>query len=198
MSIVAACVVPHPPLLIPGVGDPEKQQVLATKKAYEQVGSFLAELMPQTIVLFSPHATMLHDYFHISPGKGAQGCFDQFGTRGAEQRYQADYDTEFAQTLAALAQDKGIPAGGLRERMPQLDHGTMVPWHFIAPCLREPALLVRVGLSGRGVEDHFAFGACVANTAEALCRRTVVVASGDLSHRLTREGPYGYAEQGPQ
>ncbi len=33
--------------------------------------------------------------------------------------------------------------------------------------------------------------------AERLGRRVSVVASGDLSHRLTREGPYGFAAEGP-
>ncbi len=35
-------------------------------------------------------------------------------------------------------------------------------------------------------------------TAKILGRRTVVIASGDLSHRLAAQGPYGYKEEGPE
>jgi AmmeMemoRadiSam system protein A len=38
----------------------------------------------------------------------------------------------------------------------------------------------------------------MAQTAKALGRRTVFIASGDLSHRLKADGPYGFAPEGPQ
>lgn len=45
--------------------------------------------------------------------------------------------------------------------------------------------------------DHYRAGMLIEKTANQLGRRTVVVASGDLSHRLKEDGPYGYREEGP-
>jgi AmmeMemoRadiSam system protein A len=43
---------------------------------------------------------------------------------------------------------------------------------------------------------HYHLGRCINETAEKLDRRIVFVASGDLSHKLKEDGPYGYAEEG--
>ena len=57
--------------------------------------------------------------------------------------------------------------------------------------------LVRVGLSGLSLAEHYRAGLLIQKTAEQLGRRTVIIASGDLSHRLKEDGPYGYKEEGP-
>jgi aromatic ring-opening dioxygenase LigB subunit len=56
---------------------------------------------------------------------------------------------------------------------------------------------VRIGLSGLGASEHYRLGRLIADVSENLGRKTLVIASGDLSHRLKAEGPYGYAEEGP-
>jgi AmmeMemoRadiSam system protein A len=38
----------------------------------------------------------------------------------------------------------------------------------------------------------------ITKTAASLGRRTVIIASGDLSHKLKHDGPYGFAPQGPE
>ena len=54
-----------------------------------------------------------------------------------------------------------------------------------------------MGLSGFSALDHYRLGQCVAEAVEALGRRAVFVASGDLSHKLKADGPYGFAPEGP-
>ena len=57
--------------------------------------------------------------------------------------------------------------------------------------------LVRVGLSGLTPADHREVGRCIAEAACDLDRTCVLVASGDLSHKLKEDGPYGFAPEGP-
>lgn len=76
------------------------------------------------------------------------------------------------------------------------DHGTFVPLHFVNQ-LYGGYRLVRIGLSGLSAADHRAVGRCVAEAARDLGRTCVFLASGDLSHKLLAEGPYGYAAEGP-
>ncbi|MBQ4347312.1 MAG: hypothetical protein IJC39_02560 [Firmicutes bacterium] len=57
--------------------------------------------------------------------------------------------------------------------------------------------LIRIGISGLSATDHYALGKCVAKAAETLGRRAVYIASGDLSHKLAPNGPYGFAQEGP-
>lgn len=195
MGILAAYMFPHPPLIIPEVGGGEEKGIQDTVDAYEEAARRIAALEPETIVLLSPHQVMYGDYFHISPGKGAKGDFGQF--RAAQVKVEAVYDREFTDRLCCLAAEKELPAGTLGERDGRLDHGTMVPLYFVNRHWREYRL-VRIGLSGLPLIRHYELGQCVKAAAESLNRRTVVIASGDLSHRLKEDGPYGYQKEGPE
>lgn len=194
MSVIAAYVLPHPPLTVPGVGRGQERRIAATVDACTEVGRRIAKLEPDVVVIASPHATSYADYVHISPGMRASGDFANFGDPADE--VETAYDAELARTIAYEAALMGIPAGTEGERDPDLDHATMVPLTFLqAQGVGCP--IVRMGLSGLSGLDHYRLGIAVAHACERLDRRAVFVASGDLSHKLLESGPYGFAEAGP-
>lgn len=197
MSILAAMVVPHPPLIIHEVGRGEEKLIQDTIDAYKKVSRLAMSLNPDTIVISSPHTTLYTDYFHISPGESASGNFERF--RAPEVSITVNYDTEFVKVLSNLAAVKQLRAGTFGEREPALDHGTLIPLKFLeqAGVDFDKVKVVRVGLSGQSNEDHYKLGQLIAQTADQLNRRVVYVASGDLSHKLKLAGPYGYAQEGP-
>ena len=194
MAVVAAFAVPHPPLIVPGVGHGRESGIAATAAAYEEAARRIGELAPETIVISSPHTTSYLDYLHISPGEGARGDFSDFGDRADGS--DVVYDQQFVGELAAAAAAAGIPAGTRGERDRSLDWGVLVPLHFIQQHC-EGFRVVRMGLAGFSPLEHYRLGRLVQETAERLGRRVVYVASGDLSHKLTEDGPYGYAPEGP-
>ena len=194
MSIIAAFMVPHPPMIVPEVGRGSEKQVEKTIKAYEKVAEEIAALKPQTIIISSPHSVMYSDYFHISPGAGASGSFADFGAPGV--KFDVEYDQELVNVLADKAERAGFPAGTLGEKRAELDHGTMVPLWFILKKYKD-FKLVRTGLSGYDLLKHYEYGMMIKDTVEELDRKVVYVASGDLSHKLQEYGPYGFAEEGP-
>ncbi len=195
MSILAAYMVPHPPMIVPEVGRGSERQIEATRAAYERVAREIAALAPETIIISSPHATMYADYFHISPGRRAEGSFSRFHAPGV--RFEEAYDAELVKTVERLAIANGLPAGTRGQREPELDHGTMVPLYFIRRYYSD-FRLVRVGLSGLPLEAHYRLGQLIRRAVEETGRRAVYVASGDLSHKLQGYGPYGFAPEGPQ
>lgn len=186
--------VPHPPLIVPDVGKGEEKKIGNTIRAYQEAARRIGEIRPETIVLVSPHQTMYADYFHISPGKGAKGDLGQF--RAGNVKIEVSYDTEFVEKLCRMADIREIPAGTMGEREKRLDHGTMVPLYFVEQYWKEYRL-VRIGLSGLPLIRHYELGQCIQRVSEVLGRKTVLIGSGDLSHRLKEDGPYGYREEGP-
>lgn len=194
MGILAAFIVPHPPMIVPEVGRGSEKQIEKTIKAYKRVAEEIAELRPETIIISTPHSIMYRDYFHISPGSGATGSFAAF--RAPEVRFDVDYDKEFVDMLASRAESVNFPAGTLGEREKELDHGVMVPLWFILKKY-DGFKLVRTGLSGLDLFKHYEYGMLIKDVAEVLDRRVVYVASGDLSHKLQDYGPYGFANEGP-
>ena len=130
--------------------------------------------------------------FH--PERKRAATLAKFGAKQVE--VTAFYDEEFVKALELAARRAGVPAGTQGERDKALDHGTMIPLTFLAE--RElPCRIVRIGLSGLDAAAHYRLGKCIKKVAEELDRDTVLIASGDLSHKLLTDGPYGYAPEGP-
>lgn len=194
MSIVGGFMLPHPPLIVPEIGLGEEKKIQNTVDAFWEVAKEIADLKPETIVVVSPHSVMYEDYIHISPGEKASGDFGQFGA--GQVTIEAEYDTEFVKELCHMADENQLMAGTFGERDKSLDHGTMVPLYFINQVYQDYRI-VRIGLSGLPLGAHYALGKYINEVSEKLSRRTVFIASGDLSHRLKEYGPYGYKKEGP-
>lgn len=193
--LLAGYMVPHPPIAVPEIGRGEERKIQASLDAFAEVAKDIARIRPETIILTSPHAVMYRDYFHISPGEGAEGNFRQF--RAGNVRISVRYDRELVEAIEAEADRTGFPAGTLGERSRALDHGTMVPLYFIENEYKDYRL-VRIGLSGLPLSAHWAFGKMIRRAADATGRRCVFVASGDLSHCQKADGPYGFQPEGPE
>ena len=195
MSILGAVIVPHPPLIIPAVGHGREQEVQTTIDAYRTAAKQVAAWEPEVLVVTSPHQIMYTDYFHISPGRGATGDMYAFGA--PETKMVVEYDAPLRDEIIRCGEAAGLQVGTLGQRDPYLDHGTFVPLYF----MREDGVdcpILRIGLSGFSPLDHYRLGQCIAQAVENLGRRAVFVASGDLSHKLKDDGPYGFAPEGPE
>ena len=195
MPILAAFMVPHPPMIVPEIGRGSEKQIEKTIAAYKAVADEIAALAPDTIIISSPHATAYYDYFHISPGTHAEGNFARF--RARDVAFSEDYDTELVSKIEELAKLEKIEAGTKGEREPELDHGTMVPLFFIRNVYKG-GKIIRLGLSGLPYGEHYRLGKVIRSAADSLDRRAVYVASGDLSHKLQKYGPYGFIKEGPE
>ena len=195
MGILAGFMVPHPPMIVPEIGRGSEAEIEETTRAYERCADEIAALAPDTIIITSPHSIMYSDYFHISPGKRAKGSFAGFRAPGV--RFDETYDEELVSEICRIADDEDFPAGTMGERDPSLDHGTMVPLWFIRNKYKQ-GRIVRIGLSGLPLIDHYRLGMIIQRAADDLGRRVVFIGSGDLSHKLQEYGPYGYVPEGPE
>lgn len=194
MTILAAVAVPHPPLIIEEVGKGQEKTIIKTIEAYKEAMRFVAEFKPDTIILTSPHVELYADYFHIAGGKGADGDLSRFGA--PQVKVHVDYDEEFAALLAEAGSKQNIPCGPLGQKDPMLDHASFIPLKFLSEVWQNYRV-VRIGLSGLSWREHYRLGQIIAEVSNKLSRRTVVISSGDLSHKLLQEGPYGFAPEGP-
>ena len=194
MPMLGAILTPHPPVLLPEVGRGREREIAATGRAMEQAAREVARWNPDVLIVSSPHTILYGDYFHIAPGTGASGSMAAFGA--PQVRMDVTYDAALRDEVIRRAGAAGLEAGTLGQRDPALDHGVLIPLYY----LRKAGVtcpILRMGLSGFSALDHYRLGQCVAEAAEALGRRAVFVASGDLSHKLKADGPYGFAPEGP-
>jgi len=153
---------------------------------------------PDTVVIMSPHAPAASDAFVVETAAQVEGDLGQFGAAQVDLAYVGD--PELARALIAGLDARGIPVVD-RAQVPSLqsghlDHAVLVPMSFLDPESRWPLLVI--SLSWLPYSSHRVLGEVLAEVALHLNRRIAFVASGDCSHRLTKDAPSGYDPAGAE
>ena len=195
MSIIKAYTLPHPPLAVPSVGHGQEKEIIKTLNAMYEVADEIAEIAPETIIYITPHCSVHSNYFHISPGSVAYGDLGRFNA--PDVKIKTHYDEDLIKEISRIAEYNDISAGTHGESDASLDHGVTVPMWFINQRYSDYNS-VRVSQSTMAPSEHYLLGQILAKAVETTGRRTVVIASSDLSHKLLSGGPYGFAPEGPR
>lgn len=192
-GVVFGCIVPHPPLLVPDIGRGQEAAICATTEAMRKLAGELAQARPDALAIISPHGNGHGEAMGVFTGTSTSGDLKGWGDRTPRRAFLND------QHLASAILDEcaaaHIAAQPLGEDGYELDHGVMVPMHFLAPRVENTPLLP-LTFSYLPLETHFYFGKAIASAASRLGRRLAIIASGDLSHRLIPGAPAGYEPGG--
>lgn len=202
-NILMVAMVPHPPIMVPAVGKGETKKVSQTIEAMRQVCRRVAELKPDTVVVVSPHGPVFRDAVAVFDGPEMTGNLSQFNAPA--EMLQVEVDTGFIEAfMKESARDKGVTLLRLTKAeahlyaiQPHLDHGALVPMLYLQEA-GVRALYVNITYGLYPYTDLYALGKVLQKTAATLKRKTVIIASGDLSHCLTAGAPAGFRQEGPQ
>lgn len=194
-------VAPHPPLLIPEIGRDHLDRVQATVRAMEEAAAAVRDAGVDAVVVISPHAPVFRDAVAVVMAPEPAGDFRGFGAR---ERLTFRNDLELAQAVLEQLAHRGIAAVPLDRETAgrygldlELDHGTLVPLHF----LRQAGVdvpVVPLAMSLLASSRLREVGEAIRAAAEGAGRRIALVASGDLSHRLTPDAPAGFDPAGKE
>ncbi len=189
----SAYICPHPPLLIPSIGKNYFPRVKSTARAMNELGNEIRKKEIGTIIIISPHGPVQMDAMSINGSEYMQGDFSEFGG-GTSMKVENNID--LAGNIKKTAKAKEIPTEIMGGNIP-LDHGTMVPLFFLKK--HNPEIkIVSIAFSYLDREKHFEFGEAIYEAVESAEEKIALVASGDLSHRLTIEAPSGYSPKGKE
>lgn len=192
MSLVFAGITPHAPILIPNIGKENLQKIDATAKAMEKMEQELYAAKPDTIIVISPHGEVLIDAFLFNLCDKYESDFGQFGDFATRLKFKSDL--KFIEHLKTVIKDE-IPLTMTSE--PKLDHGATVPLYYLTKHLPQTTI-IPLSYSLLDYPTHIRFGELLKDQIFNTNERIAVVASGDLSHRLTKESPAGYSARGKE
>jgi aromatic ring-opening dioxygenase LigB subunit len=151
----------------------------------------LADKRPDNLLLLSPHQPYAPGALFVNDAKGTRGSLAPFGAPAVSFELETPEKRGFLDHLA------GNGFAARTGEAPDLtrDQGTLVPLYFLSkawggtlppvllasPIGLDPVSAFKLGESLASFDDGSAWG---------------LLASGDLSHRLTRDAPSGYSPAG--
>jgi len=193
MGVVLAALSPHPPIIVPEIGKEEGQKAHQTQEALAGLARRIAGLEPDVLVLCDPHGEFSRHGITVHQTPILEGDFGQFGYPDLAFRWPSHQ--KLANRIADGAREAGLPVVGREREQGELSYAAMVPLYY----LREAGVtapLVSITLGRADHMDYFRLGRVVRESLEDLKLRGVVIASGDLSHRLKPGAPAGYDPAG--
>jgi AmmeMemoRadiSam system protein A len=201
MSIIAGYLCPHAPVFIEKVGGDQSRLVQGTIDAFKQVANEIHALQPDLIVVISPHGPIFSDAIAVYNMPEYTGNMKSFGEFTLNYKYTKDQ-----MFIDALVKESNRVNGlyyPLSEAQfkkfqhePKLDHGVIVPLHFILGESSETKI-VAMSYGSMSYLELLKNGEILKSVAGETKKRVVVIASGDMSHALSDKGPYKYNENGP-
>ncbi len=190
MSLRAAAIIPHSPLLIPEIGKENLLKLKKTIEALAKVEKTFIDNEIETIIIISPHGNGQENNFAINLSQIYKTNFEDFGNFSLKKEYNPDLN--LIHKIKTRLEGK-IPTQLITEE--KLDHGTSIPLFLLTNNL--PNLkIVPIYYSGLNNQNHFKFGQEIKKEILKSNRRIAIIASGDFSHRLSNNSPIGYSSRG--
>ena len=190
MSIVFSAITPHPPVLIKSIG---KESLLLLKKtieSYKEIEENLYASKAETIIIISPHGHMHTNAFTMNINPEFEINFEEFGDFST--KINLNGDTGLIYKIREKLETK-VPLQLISEK--NIDYGCGVPLYLLTKNLKD-IKVISIYYSGLDLEAHFKFGKLLKKELLIDKNRFGIIASGDLSHRLSKEAPVGYSSQG--
>ena len=199
-SLLLNAIFPHPPIIIPEIG---KENLLNAEKTYQGVQELAQEVLmvnPETLIIITPHGPIFQDALILWGMENLEGNFSAFGA--PELKFSFTNDISLIEEIIIQATNANIPAVKFQQDLAgrygldtSLDHGVLVPLYFLQKAGFQGKIVV-VSMGLLPFVELYAFGRAMQEAVKILDRKTAVITSGDLSHRLTPDAPAGYHPDG--
>jgi len=115
-----ACISPHPPIILPGIGSPEERgQVKNTIDSLRKLGHELKEIQPGLVVISSPHPDWGFDVPLYFLGKGLSCRVETFMTKmdSVRDHFEAGRDYYSKELSKSKEKTALIASGDLSHRL---------------------------------------------------------------------------------
>lgn len=199
-AILAGYLFPHPPIIVEEIGKGHEKKAINTIEGAKALSRDIKLRRPSTVVVITPHGIMFKDKISISSVKELSGDFKEFGQERLNFNFKNNMD--LVNRIVNKSINKGIPIIEIDEDFQNnysvnlnLDHGTLVPLYFVTKEYRDFDL-VHINYGLLSPEKLYEFGTIIKEAAIESHENVVIIASGDLSHRLSKDGPYAYSPLG--
>jgi AmmeMemoRadiSam system protein B len=188
--LVFSAITPHPPLLIPAIGQDNLVRLKKTKAAMEKLAYEFYLAQPETAIIISPHGELMANAFTLNSVEKFNISFKKFGDFNTQLNFKGD--VSLAYQIKEKLETK-LPLQMISQS--ELDHGVGIPLYCLGQNM--PHLkIIPLGYCSADLNAHFNLGQELAEIIQKTPKRIALIASGDLSHCLTDNAPAPYSSSG--
>ena len=199
-KIIGRYLMPHPPIVIPEIGQGEEEKIIDTVNSMKSIAKEIKNLAPKTLVIITPHGPLFKDAIAVSDMEYIYGDFSKFGNSSVGLK--KNINIPLTKKIIESTLDKGISVAPIDEKSTkeygidnELDHGALVPLYYIDKEYSNYNIVhITYGILSKS--ELYNVGIIIKDAVEEIGETTVIIASGDLSHALKDSGPYEYNENG--
>jgi AmmeMemoRadiSam system protein A len=191
---------PHPPVIIPEIGDGRQLKAQNTIEGMKNIAKLVGEIKPEVILFISPHGNMFRNGVSFLYEDEVSGDFSDFGND--KITFTKKIDKNLTQLIGSLMDDKDLvnifldhTLAGIYNCKVTLDHGVLVPLYFIDQVYSDYEI-VHITPGFLPLDEIYTIGNVIKIALSNIDKRCMIVASGDLSHCLSNQGPYEYNPMG--
>ena len=189
MSWIWSALMPHPPILVPEVGCGREAEAQGTLNGLHALMEAVEPLRPDVLLVLSPHQPGAAGALRINTAPALRGSFAPFGA--PEVRLDLVSNAEDQDALGSFLTAEGVNLSWRPSPNLSADQGTTVPLYFLNRAWGNLPPTVPASPTGLAPQEALELGRKLAGFDDG--RSWALLASGDLSHRLTPDAPAGYA-----
>jgi aromatic ring-opening dioxygenase LigB subunit len=201
-KLLGGYVFPHPPIIVPEIGKGREDEAVKTVEGCKNLALDIKDKNPDTIIVLSPHGPTFSDLLSIEYRSSIIGNFNNFGDYEFSMKLENNF--ELADLILEEAYSEKFPLLKIDDKIKKeiglpnsLDHGALVPLYFIKEQL--PSFkIVDINMGFLPYDKLIRFGQYINKSIKLSNSNAVIVASGDLSHRLTKDAPAGFSKRGKE
>ncbi len=187
MSFIWSALMPHPPVLIPEVGRGRENEAAKTLAGISELTREIKDVKPDILVVLSPHQPYAPGCLFVNNAKNFSGSFAMFGAGNVKIEAETSDELEsFCEFL--MDNDVRIYTDTFRDL--SRDQGSTVPLYFLRKAWGNLPPMIICSPIGLNLNEAYKLGQSLRNFASE--KNFALLASGDLSHRLTPDAPAGY------
>lgn len=184
------CFTPHPPIILSDIGGGREKEAQVTINGITELTGRLSSEKPDVLFILSPHSQSGRG-LKINSSDTYNGDMALFGH--PEIFIEVKGENNSLKNIVEKLKN-GITISHHHKENTDLDHGSMIPLLFLKKEWGTLPDIIVANPSGLSLKESITLGKELRSFKDT--RKWGLIASGDLSHRLTRDAPAGFSPEG--
>jgi|AntRauTorckE6833_2_1112554.scaffolds.fasta_scaffold02404_4 AmmeMemoRadiSam system protein B len=190
MPVIYSALLPHSPLLLKPIGKENTEKLDATLNSYQRVIDKIKQKKIDTIVIITPHGRKDDDKYYVNNSLKYKVDLKDFGDLAT--RLEIEPDLALFQKLQDFERVNKVLKTYQEE---SLDYGSAIVLYLIISQVNNLKAL-SISYSGADNQKNYEFGKELNHALKKADQNIALIASGDMSHCVSKKSPQGYNSKG--